>query len=466
MSTTVRRIIVAVLLVSAAVAVFVAFSSSDSGAGAPARATPAAATPLWSVRRVPEPIVEAVGAQHLQAALDGAAPGDGTCFVVAAGAHTIAAHNGDTPLIPASTQKLLVAAAALSILGPDSTFQTRVVAPADPVNGSVDRIWLVGGGDPVLATGDYAAFLQSQGTTKGDVTTSLETLADAVVAKGVRSIPGGVIGDDSRYDQQRYLPTWKDSYHTEGDIGPLGALTVNDGFGSWSPSVKQPVDDPARNAATVFATLLRARGVAVGSTDTGTAPTNAVDVAQVMSPPLKAIVASMLASSDNLTAELLTKELGFHTAKTGTTAAGVAATTAKLNELGVPIADGALKDGSGLDRGNRVTCDNLLATLSLADRPGLSTLYDGLPIAGRNGTLYDQFRNTALAGNFRGKTGSLDGVSGLAGVLDLGRRVRFAFIDNGAFSDTDGAVARVKVGDIIGRFPDAPAVDALVPAPQ
>ena len=466
MSTTARRIIVGVLLVSAAVAVFVAFSSDDSDAGAPARATAAAATPLWSVRRVPEPIAEAVGSQHLQAALDGAAPGDGTCFVVDAGGHTIAAHNGDTPLIPASTQKLLVAASALSILGPDSTFQTRVVAPADPVNGTVDRVWLVGGGDPVLATGDYAAFVQSQGKTKGDVTTSLEALADAVVAKGVRSIPGGVVGDDSRYDQQRYLPTWKDSYRTEGDIGPLGALTVNDGFGSWSPSVKEPVDDPARNAATVFTALLRARGVDVGPADTGTAPANAVDVAQVTSPALKAIVASMLASSDNLTAELLTKELGFHTAKAGTTAAGVAATTAKLKQLGVPIADGALKDGSGLDRGNHVTCDDLVATLGLADRPGLSTLYDGLPVAGRNGTLYDQFLNTALAGNFRGKTGSLDGVSGLAGVLDLGRRVRFAFIDNGAFSDVEGAVARVRVGDIIGRFPDAPAVDALVPAPQ
>src|SRR4029077_778416 len=144
----------------------------------------------------------------------------------------------DTPLIGASTQKLLVAAAALAVLGPDSTFQTRVVSSGAVNDGTVDRVWLVGGGDPVLATGDYAAFLQSQPKSKGDVTTSLETLADAVVAKGVRSIPGGVVGDDSRYDQQRYLPTWKDSYRTEGDIGPLGALTVNAGFRSWSPTVK------------------------------------------------------------------------------------------------------------------------------------------------------------------------------------------------------------------------------------
>jgi D-alanyl-D-alanine carboxypeptidase/D-alanyl-D-alanine-endopeptidase (penicillin-binding protein 4) len=241
---------------------------------------------------------------------------------------------------------------------------------------------------------------------------------------------------------------------------------VNDGFSAWSASTKTPVDDPARNAAAQLAALLRSRGVDVGSSDTGKAPAGAVDVAQVTSPPLKAIVASMLSSSDNLTAELLTKELGVKTANTGTTAAGVAATTAKLRELGVPIADGALKDGSGLDRGNRVTCDNLVATLALADRPELKTLHDGLPVAGQNGTLFDQFLGTTLAGNFRGKTGSLDGVSGLTGVLEAGRQIRFAFLDNGSFSEAQGAVARVRIGDIVGRFPDAPPVDALVPAPQ
>jgi D-alanyl-D-alanine carboxypeptidase/D-alanyl-D-alanine-endopeptidase (penicillin-binding protein 4) len=463
---TARRGVVGVLLVAAAIALFVAFSGGDSDAGSSETATPAAATPLWSVRRVPEPVVDAVGAQHLQAALDAAAPGGGTCFVVNSGAQTLAAHDADTPLIGASTQKLLIAASALSILGPDSTFQTKVVAPAAPVDGAVDRVWLVGGGDPVLTTGDYASFLQSQGKTKGDVTTSLEALADAVVAKGVRRIPGGVVGDDSRYDKERYLPTWKDTYRTDGEVGPLGALTVNDGYSTWSPRRKVPVDDPALNAAQRLAGLLRARGVEVGSSETGTAPGNAVEITQVTSPALTAIVSSMLSSSDNLTAELLTKEVGFHTAKAGTTAAGVAATTAKLKELGVPIADGALKDGSGLDRGNRVTCDNLVATLTLADRPGLTTLYDGLPVAGQNGTLFDQFVGTALAGDFRGKTGSLDGVSGLTGVLDLGRRIRFAFLDNGDFTETQGGVIRVNIGGIIGRFPDAPPVDVLVPAPQ
>jgi len=466
MTRRTRSIVAGVLIVGAAVAAFVAFTGGDGSADSATTAPAAVATPLWSVRRVPEPVVEAVGAQRLQGALDAAAPGDGTCFVVKAGGRTLAAHASDAPLIGASTQKLLVAAAALATLGGDAHFTTRAVAPAAPVDGRVDRLWLVGGGDPVLATGDYSAFLQSQGKTKGDATTSLETLADAIVSKGVRAIPGGVIGDDSRYDQQRSVSTWKDSYRTSGDVGPLGALTVNDGFSSWSPSVKVPVDDPARNAAATLTELLRARGVDVGSADVGTAPASTVEVAQVTSPDLRAIVASMLSSSDNLTAELLTKELGYHEAKTGTTAAGVTAVVAKLRELGVPIADGALHDGSGLDRGNRVSCDVLVATLALAARPELATLYDGLPVAGQTGTLHDQFLGTSLVGNLRGKTGSLDGVSGLAGVLDLGGRVQFAFLDNGSFTELEGAGLRVGIGEIIGRYPDAPTVDALVPAPQ
>jgi serine-type D-Ala-D-Ala carboxypeptidase/endopeptidase (penicillin-binding protein 4) len=466
---TTRRAVAGVLVLAAVVALFVAFSGGDSNAGSPTSA--AATTPVWSVRRVPEPVVDAVGAQHLQAALDAAAPGAGTCFVVDSGAHTLAAHDADTPLIGASTQKLLVAAAALSILGPDFAYQTKVVAPAAPADGTVEQVWLVGAGDPVLTTGDYAAFLQSQGKTRGDVTTSLETLADTVVAAGVRRIPGGIVGDDSRYDDVRYLPTWKDTYRTDGEIGPLGALTVNDGYATWSPSHKEPVADPARNAASALADLLRARGVdvgptVVGSSDGGPAPAGGVELGQVTSPDLRSIVASMLSSSDNLTAELLIKELGVRTAKIGSTAAGVAATTAKLQELGVPVAADSLKDGSGLDRGNRVTCNELVATLALADRPELATLFDGLPVAGQSGTLYDQFLGSALVGNFRGKTGSLDGVSGLTGVLDLGRRLRFAFLDNGDFSETQAEAIRVQIGEIVGTFPDAPPVDALVPAPQ
>ncbi|HXY91736.1 MAG TPA: D-alanyl-D-alanine carboxypeptidase/D-alanyl-D-alanine-endopeptidase, partial [Acidimicrobiia bacterium] len=409
-----QRVTAAVLAIGAAVAVVLAFTGDD---GRTAAAAPkVAATPLWSVRRVPQPVVDAVGAQRLQHVLDDNIGGDTTCFLVDGSGALLASHNPDMPLLGASTQKVLVAAAMLSTLGPDFVYETRVTAPAAPQDGAVDHLWLVGGGDPVLATDDYREYLQSQGKTKGDVTTRLETLADSIAAAGVHRVPGGIIADDSRYDDQRAVPTWEPQYQKEGDVGPLGALTVNDGFRSWATS-KVPVTDPALYAATELTSLLTARGVQVGAPSRGVSPPNAVEVAKVASPPLRDVLGSMLASSDNSSAELFTKELGYQVSHQGTTAAGTAVILAKLRELGVPTDGVVLQDGSGLDRGDRVTCRTLVAALALGDRPNMRALWDGLPVAGQNGTLFDQLNDTKLAGKMRGKTGSLNGVSGLLGMV-------------------------------------------------
>ena len=206
--------------------------------------------------------------------------------------------------------------------------------------------------------------------------------------------------------------------------------------------------------------------MSVGSTGVGTAPRDTTEIAQVTSPNVRSIVASMLTVSDNLAAELLTKEIGVHAGKDGSTAAGVAASTAALKALGVPLADDALVDGSGLSRDNRVTCAALTATLALADRPELATLFDGLPVAGQSGTLFEQFLGSGVVGRLRAKTGTLDGVTGLAGFVDVGRRLRFAFIDNGDFTRAGGDAASVRVGETTATYPDAPPVDVLVPAPQ
>ena len=79
---------------------------------------------------------------------------------------------------------------------------------------------------------------------RGTPTTPLTALADAIVAAGVKRIPQGIAADDTRYEALRYLPTWKDEYRTGGQVGPLGALTVNGGFSELQPK-PVPVDDPA-----------------------------------------------------------------------------------------------------------------------------------------------------------------------------------------------------------------------------
>lgn len=457
------RTFAVLLAVGAVVCGVLAVRSTD-----PAKATGSAVvtpgTPAWSARRVPQPIVDAVGAQRLQTALDATAAGTDSCFLVDEGGAPLASHNGDVPLIPASTQKLLTASTALAVLGAETTLDTRVVAARAPEGGTVDRLFLVGGGDPLLVTPEAQALREEIPELRGSATTSLAALADAIVVAGVKRIPQGIGADDSRYEALRYLPGWKDSYRTEGQVGPLGALTVNGGFSALRPR-PVPVDDPAIFAAEQLGELLEARGVDVGKRPTReVAPPDAVEVAKVSSPPLAEVVGEEISTSNNLGSELLVREVGLRISQQGTTAAGTAAILAKLAELGVPTANAAVVDGSGLDRANRATCNLLLGAFELGERPEFAALWNGLSVAGERGTLVDQIGGD-LTGKVRGKTGSLDGVTGLVGIVDVGRPLRFAFLANGGFTEQAGISLRGRIAQVVATFPDAPPADELVPQP-
>jgi D-alanyl-D-alanine carboxypeptidase/D-alanyl-D-alanine-endopeptidase (penicillin-binding protein 4) len=417
---------------------------------------------VWSARRVPQPFVDAVGATRLQHDLDAAA-GKDACFEVLTAAGPVASRAGNVPYMGASTQKLLTAAAAIAVLGPDTTFTTRAVAAGDPANGTVDRLFLVGGGDPLLTTAEFRAQLDADPEYQGTPATSLESLADGIVAKGVRRVNGLVV-DDSRQDSVRYLPVWPPNYRSEGQIGPLGALSVNRGLTTLKPP--RVVDDGAVYAGNELARLLRARGVVVsGSTTHGKAPDNAVELAKVDSAALREIAAEVVRSSDNFGAEDLMREIGVKAAHDGTTDGGIGAAMAKLAELGVPMTGVHLVDGSGLARDNRVTCEALAYVVDLGARPEFDALWSGMSVAGQTGTLADELRGTGLEGKLRGKTGFINGVTGLAGLVDIGRPIRFAFVVNGNFGEDQAVKLRGQLAQIIARFPQAPSGDDLVPAP-
>jgi D-alanyl-D-alanine carboxypeptidase/D-alanyl-D-alanine-endopeptidase (penicillin-binding protein 4) len=461
--TPVRRAIAAVLLLAAAAAAFVAFTGDPEASGA--APAPAGATPIWSARRIPQPLADAVGAQHLQRAIDGQIGGPAMCAMVEDGNTLVAATNPDTPLIPASAQKLLVAAASLDVMGPDFHYETRVVAPAAPQGGTVDQLVMVGSGDPVIASSDYVASLDTQPRRKGGVVTSLEVLANQIAAAGIQHVRNGIVGDDSRYDQQRTVAGWSPSYLTDGDVGPIGALTVNDGLSSFAPLRNAP--DPAVNAAAKLTQLLVAKGVQVdGAPSHGVAPQGAVEITRIASPPLHDIVASMLTTSDALTAEMLAKELGVRASNQGSTAAGTAAIVASLQRLHVPVGGLHLVDASGLHRGNRATCRTLLGVLDLGAQPRYSTLWTGLSVVGQRGTLVDQLLGLGLEGKLAGKTGFLTGVTSLVGKLDDDtRHLRFAYVDNGDYAESASEALRRAAVEVLITFPQAPAADQLVPAP-
>jgi PBP4 family serine-type D-alanyl-D-alanine carboxypeptidase len=214
-------------------------------------------------------------------------------------------------------------------------------------------------------------------------------------------------------------------------------------------------DDPARFAAGELTRLLRARGVAVGEPAHGVAPDGAARVASVTSQPLQTIVAWMLATSDNTTAEMLTKELGVRARSEGSTAAGVLAIRAKLRELGVDLGAQTMIDGSGLDRQNRISCRALAGVLELGGRPDLHVLRDVLPGAAR----------AKADGQIYAKGGYLTDVTGLTGIVARDTPLQVAFLVNGGVPKNANAdLARIS-GVLTTYQPPTTLGDDVVPTP-
>jgi D-alanyl-D-alanine carboxypeptidase/D-alanyl-D-alanine-endopeptidase (penicillin-binding protein 4) len=271
-----------------------------------------------------------------------------------------------------------------------------------------------------------------------------------------------VVGDETRYDAERLVPSWSPSYIANFEISPLSALVVNKAFATTRPP-SVAVSPPA-HAAGVLAGLLRARGVTVGATAAGKAPAGAPLVTSIDSAPLSDVVAEILQNSDNMAAEMLVKELGTRPGSPGTTAAGLAAVAGQLQKLaGVGADEMATVDGSGLDRSDRLTCGVLQRVL---DKAGdASPLASGLPEAGRNGTLFKRFSATPAAGKVRAKTGSLNGVIGLAGFASGqgGRNLTFSLLANDLPSDSAGSALQDKVVSVLAGYPRGPGAEELGP---
>ncbi len=412
--------------------------------------------PVLSARRVPDLLAEIGGGPTIVARVTelfgnermGSAAAS-SCVMVRRGGRSIIAVGADRPVIPASTMKLITAMAALDRLGADAVFTTRVLASSAPVGEVLTgNLHLVGGGDPLLATADYLATFEQQ----PQPATLLEELADTVAGLGIKHITGDVVGDDRLFDAQRSIPSWKESYTATGEVGPLSALSVNDGFTRTTTSkrknakvVFKAAGDPAASAAATFAALLGARGIVIDGTSrsvTADEPEAAQQLASIPSLRVGEIVAEMLTQSDNNTAELLLKSVSIATGTTpGTTAAGLNAVKAVLAERRIDPAGVTLMDGSGLDRANKVTCALLVQAIESAP----DELRASLPVAGESGTLIERMLGDAVRGKVRAKTGTLNGVSALAGDIATrgGGTVEFAMVLN----DLPAGVQGVATGD-------------------
>jgi D-alanyl-D-alanine carboxypeptidase/D-alanyl-D-alanine-endopeptidase (penicillin-binding protein 4) len=444
-------------------------------------------TPILSVRRIPGWVAETAAAQRLAPSLsallaqpDLGAAARASCLVISQGGHTLYADHPLLPVLPASNMKLLTATAVLDRLGAAHRLVTSVMA--DPARAGVidGDLYLVGGGDPFLATGPTTTGLSTPEARSGEsLYTSLEQLAARVRAAGITKVMGSVVGDESRYDQVRIVPTWEPVYEEEGDVAPLSALEVNDGASpaGVSAAVLAAANsaDPAARAAATFTDVLAHYGVrVVGSPTTGKVPPGLPVVTSLASPPLGEEVDATLTVSDNTAAELFTKELGYETAGAGTTAAGVAAIRSDLAADGLPVSELVSYDGSGLDRADRVTCNLIEADLEHVG-PN-SVVGRGLPIAGKTGTLSDRMRGTPADGRVRAKTGTLDDVIALSGFVlptagahapgsFLGEPIVFSLIFNRVPNQAAAQAAADRVGVALATYPKLPPLADIEPRP-
>ncbi|MEP7202370.1 MAG: D-alanyl-D-alanine carboxypeptidase [Ilumatobacteraceae bacterium] len=432
----------------------------------PSTLPPAMTTPLLSVRRAPGVLSRQVNVSALQAALQPLLDSvdDSRCFAIAVDGQLVASKNEALPLAPASNLKILTAAVALDVLGPGFTYSTKVVGALGADGVVQGDLYLVGGGDPVLASewwnGNNPKWPPFNET-------SFESLADAIQQAGVTKVTGGVIGDGSRYDDEFFAPTWAAADHIT-QAGPIDALLANDSWQSPTDSAK----DPALGAATVLRGMLGDRGIKVGDASSGLAAAGAATIAEVQSQPLPAILAEMLTTSDNNTSEMMLKEIGFQATGQGTRLAGLQVIMEKLTSWGVPTSGVSLVDGSGLSDASRLTCAAILGVLehgSPTDAVG-----QGMPVAGATGgTLADVFVDTPLAGKLHGKTGTLNpscnpgqlGAKSLGGYVlqSGGGAIEFVLLQNGECIANNYKSLWDQLGQAIAPYPSGPTAEALSP---
>lgn len=397
-----------------------------AGVAAPAAVTPrvvASPSPVAAQADASAPLDPAALKQALRPL---AAPVLGPRVLAAVGAldgpvdgSDLAFTRGSGTAIPASTTKVVTSAAALSLLGPQHTFATTTVLQPAPgaAATAVPRLVLVGGGDPYLTRAPLpaAAATATFAPPRADLRTLARETARALRAQGTRSVALGY--DDTLFSGPAINPRWEPGYVPDV-VAPISALWVDEGRDAAGNRTLAPADA----AAAVFRAELTAAGVRVVNTPRRLpAAPGATPVASVSSATLAQIVQRVLEVSDNAGAEVLLRHVGLAARGEGSFAAGRQGVVRALAGAGIRLGASVLHDGSGLSRADRLAPAVLVSVLRWAaspKHPELRPVITGLPVAGFTGSLSDRMGEGAPdgRGRVRAKTGTLSGVSSLAGI--------------------------------------------------
>lgn len=345
--------------------------------------------------------------------------------------------NDAAPVAPASTLKLLTAAATLTIRPPTDRIATTVVAGSRP-----GEVVLVGAGDPTLSAA-------KPGTpTPYDGAARISDLA-AAVRKSLAGRPvSRIVVDGSLYSGADVAPGWLPEDIPSDFACRITAAMVDGGRDAPTDEIRSARPDLAAGRA-----LAAALGAGSAPVVLGKAPATPTVLGKVYSAPMSRIVEQMLSESDNVLAESLGRHVAIADGKPASFAGAASAIADVLSRVGITVGS-SIADTSGLSTHDRVPPQALAGVLVRAvgpNAPELRSILTGMPVAGWSGTLTNRYSDTQRNGRgvVRAKTGTLDGVAALAGIVtDVdGQTLVFVLVANRV--PVDGILAADEALDAV-----------------
>jgi D-alanyl-D-alanine carboxypeptidase/D-alanyl-D-alanine-endopeptidase (penicillin-binding protein 4) len=362
--------------------------------------------------------------------------------------------DSEVPARTASVMKVLTAAVALDVLGPDYRVTTKVYA--DP--NSPGKIFLVGAGDVTLSrmplgTTSYYA----NGPKLDDLSQQVNAWATAngiaVTEVGLDSTLFGVNED--------WHPTWSKRGLSDGYMAPVSALQIDGARLTASKEslrwVAKRTDRPLKQAGQLFtSSLIKAGQLEAKKYAKSVLPTGAIEIASVTSEPMSFWIYNMLKVSDNTLAEALARLSSIKYGLDGSMDSLTQLYSEVLSARGISVAGLKIIDGSGLSRDNAVAAATVNDVL-VAVHGGVgdySVLHQGLPVSGKYGSLRYRLSSgatKAAAGKVVAKTGLITTGYTLAGFVKAKDGSNLAFTVYN-LNKTVGYNNRQALDNLVYRF--------------
>lgn len=397
-------------------------------------------------------------------------------------------YGADDGLAPASTMKVVTAAAALRELGPSYRYTTSLLSDGKVNNEGVleGNLYVRGTGDPTLVVEKlwkmvYDLKLEGVDSVKGDVVFDSSFMASDLsipgwnkkedikrgpsyfATLGALSLnfntaavvvgPGPTVGEAARAQLETAAPgiVKIDNQLVTGSRGSRRSIRMERKVegnkmtlelrgtvpqGSSAQRYYRTVPNATAHFTAAFAAMMKDQGIKVGGHYVdGLTPDGAKAIVNLRSPPLAVILMDTNKYSNNFMAEQVLATLGAEShGLPGSTEKGLLAVGEYLTELGIPEDEYLLVNGSGLSRDARLRPTHLNAVLvDMANDNKVGQEFSAsLAIGGRDGTLWSRFRDEDQVDRLRGKTGTLNGVHCLTGYVEAadGKRYAFTFLVN------------------------------------